>query len=176
MKKLLMSLALLGTFAAMSAKGDSYIFWMADVSDTEKGDNEKIGKFSYANLVARAADGTTFVYDLGYGGDGSAAGVATTGVIPSSSLEAFFAAHGNDYQSLTYAVELYNEDFSWMKGQSATVDWVTLASADAFYQSTLSGGAGKMVFDTFTYNAPEPTSGLLMLIGFCGLALKRKRV
>lgn len=170
MKKLLMSLALVGTFAAMSAKGDSYIYWMADVSG-----NAQIGTFQYAQLVAYDGGGTkvaafdaSYADAIGVNYDTGVEGTKTQRV-PSQSLASFA-----DAQSWTYYVELYTDD--WMKGQSTTgYSWDQLQNMDAIYQSTLTGGAGTVAFTTFTYNAPEPTSGLLVLFGLCGLALKRKR-
>ncbi len=79
-----------------------------------------------------------------------------------------------DYANWTFYVELYNGE--WNIGTSTPYDWATLASYEAIYQSTLTGGLGTAPFTSFTYNVPEPTSGLLILLGMCGLALKRKRV
>lgn len=169
MKKLLMSLALVGSLAAMSAKGDSYIYWMADVSDTTQGDNAQIGTFQYAQLVAYDQGGSKVAaFDASYADATEASGYMATQRVPSQSLASFV-----DAQNWTYYVELYTDD--WMKGKSAGYSWEQLQGMDAIYQSTLSGGLGTAAFTTFTYNVPEPTSGLLVLFGLCGLALKRKR-
>lgn len=177
MKKILFSLALIGTFAAMSAKGDSYIYWMADISDTSQGDNATIAKygFSYANLIIQDNEGK-YVADLGYAPSVDTKGLKTAPRVTSESLESFFANHSTDYSTYSFAVELYNEDFSWKMAKSDAMSWNTLVGYDALYRSTWEGGAGKAAFTSFTYNAPEPTSGLLILLGMCGLALKRKRV
>ena len=168
MKKLLMSLALVGSLAAMSAKGDSYIYWMAVVSGAS-GDNAKIGTFQYAQLVAYDKDGAKVeAFDASYADATEKNGMATQQSVPSQSLASFA-----DAQNWTYYVELYTDD--WMKGKSEGYSWETLQSMDAIYQSTLAGGLGTAAFTTFTYNVPEPTSGLLVLFGLCGLALKRKR-
>ena len=174
MKNLLMSLALVGSLAAMSAKGDSYIYWMADVSDGV-GDNARIGTFQYAQLAAYNGGTKVAAFDASYADavdvDYSTGqeGVKTADHISSQSLASFA-----DAQNWTYYVELYTDD--WMKGRSTTgYTWNQLQDFDAIYQSTLTGGLGTAAFTTFTYNAPEPTSGLLVLFGLCGLALKRKR-
>ena len=179
MKNLLMSLALVGSLAAMSAKGDSYIYWMADVSDGV-GDNARIGTFQYAQLAAYnggtkvAAFDASYADAIGWDGGTGPEGTATRDRNPSQSLVSSPDFTFADAQNWTYYVELYTDD--WMKGKSTVgYSWEQLQGMDAIYQSTLAGGLGQAKFTTFTYNAPEPTSGLLVLFGLCGLALKRKR-
>lgn len=175
MKKILFSLAVIGAFAAMSAKGDSIIYWMADVTSDDGGNaaiRSNSGGFQYANLYA--VDQNNVKYDLGWAkaeaGAGSSLGTVTAR-IPSESMASYTAT---DYQNWTYYVELWNED--WNCGKSSAMYWADISKMDAFYKSTLTGGLGVLEVTSFTYNAPEPTSGLLILLGMCGLALKRKRV
>ena len=54
------------------------------------------------------------------------------------------------------------------EGKSSTVQFSTTTSSKLAVQTTAYNGAG-------WYAAPEPTSGLLLLLGVAGLALKRKR-
>ena len=168
MKKLLMSLALVGSLAAMSAKGvDSYIYWMADASSNATIYDRGV---DYAKLIGRDGDGG--VQTLGYAAmTKTETSLKTADRLPSDKLLASQAV--TDYENWTFYVELYNGE--WKNGTSETYSWQELASKDAIYQSTLTGGLGKVAFTSFTYNAPEPTSGLLVLFGLCGLALKRKR-
>ena len=172
MKKILFSLALIGTFAAMSAKGDSYIYWMADVRG-DTGDNATIRKnsegFTFANLIAKNDSQNI---DLGWVAVNEE---GTLGyVTPRFSSESLASYSATDYQNWTYYVELWNED--WNCGTSSGMSWADISNMDAFYKSTQTGGTGTAAFTSFTYNVPEPTSGLLVLLGMCGLALKRKRV
>ena len=177
MKKILFCLSLIGIFAAIPAKGDSVIYWMADVSSDAGGNaaiRENSGGFHYANLIAK--DGSGNVVDLGWAEatpskDGGTLGFETAARIPSESMASYTAT---DYQNWTYYVELWNED--WNCGTSSAMYWADISEMDAFYKSTLTGGLGVLEVTSFTYNAPEPTSGLLILLGMCGLALKRKRV
>ena len=157
MKKLLMSLALVGSLAGMSAKADSYLYWMVD----QTGDTDP---FSFANAV---------IYGVGANGKeaiGSAAAVPEGNINTDVSTTIDFS--GQSWSS--FLVELYAAD-GWMKASGT----LTYSSEMAgLYQSTLAGGTPKnpAKFSTFTPGAiPEPTSGMLLLFGICGLALKRKR-
>lgn len=163
MKKLLMGLVLVGTFAAVSAKGDSYIYWMAS------NDNDAISQYGAdsASLIAKSGDN---VYDIGFA-TVSGESPATESRVISDMLPAQVVA---DPANWTFYVELWKDD--WNLGTSGEYSWAQLKGMDAIYQSTLTGGLGTAQFANFTYNVPEPTSGLLVLLGMCGLALKRKRV
>ena len=169
MKKLLMSLALLGTFAAMSAKGattDSYMYWMVDVT----GDSS-VGSFNSAELYAYYSPDNR-IY-LG-GSTPMASDSRKTETVP-----AIYEATGIPYNigsletaGLSFMVELYND--STFVSQSSLMSYAdALASGGIYQHLSPSGGATPVTFTSFA--VPEPTSGLLMLFGLCGLALKRKR-
>ena len=96
----------------------------------------------------------------------TAAKVATTSFTNSGDVNAFFAIVQDDYAYVSKVVE----------GEAQVVGTTPLSFAS---QSTSS----KSVFSsTAAYSSagwyqtvPEPTSGLLLLLGMAGLALKRKR-
>lgn len=159
MKNILMSLALLGTFAAMSAKGDSYLYWMTDL--TSAGDLYK--NADTAVLIATQTAGTP--------GRVIGAAAIANGVTPRMASDSI----ANMGAGWSFYVELYQGN-SWL-GQSAAEDYKDYNSAfaaGAIYKSLDPNGLAKVSFTSFT-NVPEPTSGLLVLLGVCGLALKRKR-
>ena len=60
-----------------------------------------------------------------------------------------------------------------MVGKSGTYAFSDLSA----YLTSVPGGSGIPTQGVFapTFNVPEPTSGLLMLLGIAGLALRRKR-
>lgn len=98
----------------------------------------------------------------------SAAKVATTSFTSSGDVNAFFAIVQDDYVYISKLVS----------GEAQEVGTTPLSFAS---QSTSS----KSVFDSSTAfssvgwygtaSVPEPTSGLLMLLGMAGLALRRRR-
>lgn len=162
MKKLLMSLALLGTFAAMTAKGDgdSYMYWMVENATYSNGDTFS---FYAAELVAVDKDGNSTVVGASFGDGGNAAKNVSANVTP---------FQGDDWK---FFVELYasaGDDNPFTRSTSGITYSQAFANG-AIYDHTTATGAGVQTFNTF--NVPEPTSGLLMLFGLCGLALKRKR-
>jgi len=80
-----------------------------------------------------------------------------------------------DFSKVSFYAELLNDN-----GISvATSDVATYNAIRGFMDETFSGSTPSTKHDgyyTFSYSAiPEPTSGLLMLIGIAGLALRRRR-
>lgn len=158
MKKALMSLALIGMLSALSAKADSYLYWMVDQTGVSS-------PYTYASAVLYADNGTTKEAISGalYGDRDS--------VMVTGNLAPTYVGEG-----WSYYVELLADD-GWMKAKSGSVGWSDAVAG--MYAQMQTGGTPKNAvhFTNFTAGPiPEPTSGLLVLLGICGLALKRKRV
>lgn len=80
-----------------------------------------------------------------------------------------------DFSQYSFAVELgaWSGDDDWLLAAvSATATYDQLAA----FRNVEIGVQSHMVWNPGAYSAPEPTSGLLLLIGGALLALKRKRV
>ena len=198
------ALALLVLTVGVVSAGDDVLYWMVDSSATVEKDGVTTSVSSFFDNYA-APEGSAFaarvrvtggniqdgqdvfldLYVPGYGivagsgeygvefGDGSGywgAGVPTGNQSPSGD----YSAGTPEY---SFIVELGNIDSS--------DNWTTVAtSASASYSSL-----GDYIHQTFDVNpgqiavwtpshftaVPEPTSGLLTLIGFAFLALRRKR-
>lgn len=198
------ALALLVLTAGVVSAGDDVLYWMVDSSATVEKDGVTTSVSSFFDNYA-APEGSAFaarvrvtggdiqdgqdvfldLYIPGYGldvgggeygvefGDGSGywgAGVPTGNQSPSGD----YSVGTPEY---SFIVELGNIDSS--------DNWTTVAtSASASYSSL-----GDYIHQTFDVNpgqiavwtpshftaVPEPTSGLLTLIGFAFLALRRKR-
>ena len=86
---------------------------------------------------------------------------------------------GEDLSKYSFAIELG----AWSDPEAVDANWLLAAvSATATYEMLADfrnieiGVQQQMPWNPGTYSAPEPTSGLLLLIGGALLALKRKRV
>ena len=163
MKNILMSLVLLGTFAAMSAKGDSFLYWMTDLSNTGN-----LYKDANTALLIAKNDSQDAVIGAALIGDyqGESGLYHGTQRMASESI-------ANMGDGWSFYVELYNGE-NWVGQSAADMSYVAAYKAGAIYQSLDPNGLAQVTFTSFT-NVPEPTSGVLMLLGLCGLALRRKR-
>ena len=98
---------------------------------------------------------------------------ATTGNI---TVKDSWVVEGTDYS--WYAVIVNGDKYyvsSAEKTSTAVSDTATPASVTFASQSELSVASNWKSFSGGSEPVPEPTSGLLMLLGVAGLALKRKR-
>ena len=171
MKKLIVSaLMALSCGVLFAADTDMYLYWMiaddADLSFTDK-DGVKIETPELSGYNARIAYGEGQYLNLyeSVGGD------------PAGSFNAYDAqgwdmlAGVGGFEGNTFFVELFNaaEGTAY---KSAPVDYGALEA----YMSTMKGQARPA--DTYGFKSftavPEPTSGLLLLLGVAGLALRRK--
>lgn len=151
MKKLL-TIAMI-TLATMVAKADLYLYWTID--------------------AASAAD---FIYTEAYlvGNDGS-----TTSDLDAISGITSINSNVNGYAnaSTSYWVELYDSALQQVVARSSDVTYSTLVAGNYIYNDadmTTPASPSPFTFGGFTSTIPEPTSGLMLLLGLGTLALKRK--
>lgn len=176
MKKIIFALSV---GLALVARAD-YIYWMVDnpASGTDISGSSK--EFNWANAVLTVQDsGSTYVNST-YSAASSAA--STVGGTLSSSQASDFAALetyayssiGTDYSSKYILIELFNSQGDWMAGYSAAASSLSSYIFGDNSMSTMPAtGFGQGT--GATYAVPEPTSGLLFLIGGMLLGLKRRR-
>lgn len=174
MKKFIVSaLMALSCGVLFAADTDMYLFWMI-------GSNEMIGDSKASSLVtdggytARlAVEGSSGTYlnlytddyvKLNSGADGS---VSLSDVVNLDTL-----AGVGGYESGSFFVELLNDGDVVFKSETKT--YAQLGD----YLSSMKGYA--QPGDTYAFGGftavPEPTSGLLLLLGVAGLALRRKKM
>ena len=157
MKKLLV--VLFAAAAMMSVKAaDSYIYWMIEPTAPE---------FSYASLyVDKGAGGVVAIdeYLTGVGEGMTQTSLAAT----SSKIDADNLGTG-----YSYYVELLNADGE-ATYQSGMMGYSAISSSIYQVPNTPPKMAFNMGKDGFS-PVPEPTSGVMMLLGFALLGLKRKR-
>jgi len=161
MKKVL--LICVAALAAVAIRAD-YLIWQVNTPNVE---------FNYAQLYyttsGTAASGGTSVENGGW--VASSSGNHTT--------PATIADLDRSVSGITgFYVELYSYAGSQYVKQAVS-DWMSLSAASSAIQSVADGGktiSTDSAVATFEANGsiPEPTSGLLLLLGLSALALRRK--
>lgn len=155
MKKIIFTLAVL---AAMAVHAD-YLYWMVDTpqSGTDISGNPTSFDWATAKLWA---------------------GEDIVGTLTKSDAELYklidsYAISGDvsGYSSKSFFIELYNSNDQWM-AKSAAVSGSSLAQ---YMTSTMSMNPPSGGWHGASYAVPEPTSGLLFVLGGMLLGLKRRR-
>jgi len=154
--------------AATAARAeDSYLYWMVSGANY----NNSAIDFAYATIKAEGSDSYLNLYAPG-ATDSSISALASTaypnGMSASTDGGAFAQITAYNDSATTFLVELWNADNTVVGWQSYSYD----AWKNFVYTSTGAGSASPL---TVSAVVPEPTSGLLMLFGLAGLALRRKR-
>jgi len=155
MKKLMLMLFAVAAFATVKAE-DSYLYWM--ISGTE------VPAFSYATLYVDQGGGNVVALTgpLTGVGDGET----------QTSLSARYTAISPASSGYSYYVELLNADMETTY-QSELFGYTQFAGS--VYTPPASPAQTAYAVSSFSA-VPEPTSGLMMLLGVALLGLKRKRV
>jgi len=156
------TLAIFGVLFALCAKAD-YIYWMIDTSSASA--------YDYTTALLRSSSDSNFsvtiddsIYELqGYPGNNLNEKIAAY----QADAGGFYSDIGS-YSGQSFFVELYNDN-QWL----AQSPLVALTSANIYSGSVSTPASAPAHFGS--YNVPEPTSGLLFLIGGMLLGLKRRR-
>ena len=175
MKKLSMILATAACAAAMTATAapTSYLYWMVDVSD--KSDYA----FSYATVKATDSNGSTSGF-LSLYGSGSTTSVGDK--LASSTYPTAGTTTGNIFAGVdgygsgsSFLFELW-ADGAANESKASRVAWgtVSYAALSGSISSAMSTSGDKLYTVTGSQLIPEPSSGLLALLGLAALALRRK--
>lgn len=164
MKKFIVSALMALSCGVLFADTDMYLYWMIDEGEMSAVD--------LSGYTAKVSTGSGYL-DLGYAvGQTSSKALSAPEVIGWDTL-----AHiTSDPSSMSFLVELWNGsgDDSKLIYRSEEKSYDDLLP----YISSMLGKAtpaDTYAFKNF-YAVPEPTSGLLLLLGIAGLALKRKRM
>ena len=172
MKKALALLIGLSAALFARAEGDLMMYWMID----QRVEDASPKSFTYA-MIALSGDGIEEGTYLSVDGK--------TVVIPSdfeqktfsgSFTEPIYTSLGtlasHNPQTLYFAVELYAGDPTAKVGYSEAVSYAELLAGGHIYGDMWTTGITPYVFTV----VPEPTGGVLVLLGLGLLGLRRKRV
>ena len=172
MKKQMILAALLCAATAATtvraADTDAYLYWMVNLGDTSE------YAFSYATIKVAGSDTYLSMYTEN---STVASGTRLYGAADSGNLttEAGFTGVGG-YSGSTFLVELWASG-TGADGSDTRVAWGSLAYAalSGYVYTEMGQGGAKPYEVTASQVVPEPTSGLLALLGLAALALRRKQ-
>ena len=170
MKKLI---ALCAVALSMGAFADSYLYWM--VSDSLTWDSTPAPSYDTARVGVLDNTGKSVAYLNIYNwGETTGAGSAQ---IVSGLDNAFYANLGSYAASgYSYYIELLND--STVVGRSTDSFAYSEKAAQiltSISQTDIPSSDTAWAPTNYTSAVPEPTSGMLLLFGLAGLALRRKR-
>lgn len=186
MKKLtvLAALAFAAATAATAADTDSYLYWMVELDANVESSYSSYVQFNYATIKAKNADGTTSDYLSLYGTDSSESlgtrlyASSTSGDDKMTTGGGTFAGVGDYGADSSFLVELWMDTGSADDASATRVAYASFAYSEALshiYDGMSQSGASPYVVSQ-VQAVPEPTGGLLTLLGVAVLALRRKRV
>ena len=152
---------------AAQADIDSYFYWMLDTPmKYGAGAGETLNgsevSYTYAKVSADGGDNYLTLYTTKGSTGSELLAAGQRGVAGFSSEDSFS----------TFLIELY----SWDGSSANKVGWTTLAynQAGDYIRSDVTA-PGSSNYYTVSQVIPEPTSGLLLLLGLAGLGLRRRR-
>ena len=175
MKKLIFSLGILSAVIAPAA--DSYLYWMIDLDSS---DNYPALDYARVRYESTGGDGYLTIYDGAFDTAmtvNGESGVGKTDLVVADLMgDGFYASLASiaNLASASFIVELYNTE-----GKFLARSFPNGAYGDMATHIYSSGGIVPTPASPWTagsFDVPEPSSGLLMLLGMAGLALRRKRV
>ena len=163
MKKLVLFAAVLA--AMMTVRAD-VLYWM--VSDDYAKDAGSSGDSTFATLYATDDNGAT-KHELA-----TATGSA---VADAYAYSDYFTANISSYSgsSYSYFIELVNGVKTTPESYNNLLNNGYISVGGISTPTSLAGGGFGQATGSATYNVPEPTSGLLFLVGGMLLGLKRRR-
>ena len=153
--------------AALAARSE-YLYWMIE----QDASSDEAIQFDYATLKVNDAD-----YLSMYSADGTSLGTeVASGVADRYSMDEGAYALISGYQELPAGTQFLFE--LWRDGSDSRVGWAryTKSEVDRFTVDPFNQMAETPLAVTQPWLVPEPTSGMLLLLGVAGLALRRRRL
>jgi hypothetical protein len=180
MKKLIAILAVALTTGAFAS--DSYLYWMlgSSVSMTDAKASQTTANYTsyaYARVGMVDSSGANQGYLSLYGNNGTGSdGITLLSRNADANVTSYAKLSANAATSgYSYYIELLNDQGAFVGRSSETLDYAGLSSYITSFGVSTPASAAWSPSSFTTAAIPEPTSGLLLLLGLAGLALKRKR-
>lgn len=162
MKKVLLTLAVVA--GAMFAQADSYLYWMLDETPSTSADGYN-PKPSFDDYAVRVFDVNGKKY-LTFGNSDETFAAAQSGINYQSLL--------SDPTATSFIIELWNDPGAT---EAAYAYYPTYSDIAAYIRpSSEHEIAGKLIAASRFTAVPEPTSGMMLLVGAMLLGLKRKKL
>ena len=155
--KYILAAAAVFALGSVVAAEDSYLYWMVSNAHYYEEPGYSI-QFDYATISID--DGTTYLSPA-VASDGtrlSSDGGVYSGLFDSVNVKSFLVELWDDSK---------DDRVGWMRYSASSLK-------DYFYQNAGAHGEGSPF--VVSQVVPEPTSGLLMLLGMAGLALRRRKM
>lgn len=175
MKKIIFALSV---GLALLARAD-YIYWMVNnpATGTDIYGNTR-NDFDWASAVLTVQESDSIYVNSTYLGGNSVDGVYG-GTLTKEAAQKFaernayaYSNIGSDYSNKYILIELFNSQGEWMAGYSALASSLeNYIFGDNSMAPMPAVGFGQVA----SYAVPEPTSGLLFLVGGMLLGLRRRR-
>ena len=172
MKKFLMFSLTVAAMCFAAQAGNSYIYWL--LGDPSQSGMEG-GDWDYAKIAVRSSQDGSFTSYL-LMGDSVSDKAYYDSADPTEIGPSFANLGGYGSDEYSFLIELYLESTGEMIGVNGqSVSYAELLANDSIAGSMI-GGGNAFDFSTLGYSVPEPTSGLMLLVGMAALALRRRRV
>lgn len=171
MRKVILAMAVTGALAGYAE--DSYLYWMI-------GDDGTDAAIEYNAVQVRAfetaatGDSSGSYLNLYYGNGAAVGDTLISKADATSGLALYAALAASSGPAFSYVVELFNDDVK--VGQSESI-FFTEAMAQNFVATVMSTGTFPALASWSAGGfspVPEPTSGVLVLLGAAVLSLRRK--
>ena len=173
MKKIIVSALMALICGVLFAKDtDMYLYWMIDSGATLEDRSGQVDSFkNYGARIAYSDSNGSGYLNL-YEYDGATGVEFFNDATYVKGWDTLAGVGDLSNPATSFLVELFNSEGLAYKSDSVTYD------ALSAYISSMKGQATPAKTYAFTnfMAVPEPTSGLLLLLGIAGLALKRKRM
>lgn len=171
MKKTFVLVSLLAAAVGLRAEDSNYLYWQV-LADNVAAD---VGTYNTAYFYALSGDGTVERTPIGLA---EWSNDQTAGARTDSAREGVpnFSGYENGYSGFLFELAYWDGTSDKVVGSSETYTFAQLAQYMTSFTPGTSGIPTQNVFaPSFAAAVPEPTSGLLMLLGVAGLALRRRR-